>query len=241
MLSKIFTIITILLLSCNYCFATTKDSDNELVILLHGIAKSSKHMKKLELYLEKQNFKVININYPSTEHPLNKLAVIIHNKIKPHINLAQKVNFVGYSLGGVMVRILLAKYNYENLGRVVQLAPPNRGSKVADHLQNNWLFKKIYGPAGQQLITNQAKIKHLFKEINYEVGIIAGNKSIDPISSLFFIKGKDDGKVSIKNTKLDKMTDHIVVPASHIFFPAKKIVHKQTVFFLKNGYFMREE
>ena len=99
---------------------------------------------------------------------------------------------------------------------------------------------KIYGPAGQQLTTDQKKIKNLLTDkIDYELGIIAGNFTIDPISSSI-IPGNDDGKVSIESTKLKGMKDHIVVSASHTFFPSNKKVKQQTLSFLKNGQFKRE-
>ena len=135
-----------------------------------------------------------------------------------------------------MVRALIHKYNYKNLGKVVQLAPPNQGSEVADFIKNFWPYKKIYGPAGQQLITDQSKIKHLFGEVSYELGIIAGNSTIDPISSAI-IPGENDGKVAVERTKLKGMKDHIDVSASHTFFPSNKEVQKQTLYFLKNGNF----
>ena len=50
----------------------------------------------------------------------------------------------------------------------------------------------------------------LFPPVDYPVGIIAGNRSIDPISSVFLPK-PHDGRVSVENTKLDGMADHIVI------------------------------
>ena len=194
-------------------------------------------MSKLGKYLEKENFTVINIDYPSTKHSFEKLSDIIHNDIPEHTEERKTIHFVGYSMGALLIRVILSKYHYNNLGRVVQLAPPNQGSKVVDRLKNNWLYKKIYGPAGQQLITDQTEIEHLLTEIDYEVGIIAGSKSIDPISSLFIIKAQDDGKIAIERTKLPGVNSHAIVKASHTFFPSKKEVQTQAVHFFKNGYF----
>jgi hypothetical protein len=121
-------------------------------------------------------------------------------------------------------------------GHVIQLAPPNHGSEVADFLQKIWLYKTIFGPAGQQLTTDQSQIESLFGPVDYSLGIIAGNRTMDPISSAI-IPGPDDGKVSIQSTKLDGMADHIVVGASHLYFPRSKKVHHQVLHFLENGAF----
>jgi esterase/lipase len=180
---------------------------------------------------------LINIDYPSTDHNIEGLTKILKKEISQKVTEDKKVNFVGYSMGGLMVRIILNEQNYKNMGKVVQLAPPNKGSEISDFLEDNWLYKKIYGPAGGQLTTDQKKIKNLLNDkIDYELGVIAGNFTIDPISSII-IPGDDDGKVSIESTKIKGMKDHITVSASHTFFPSNKKVKQQTLYFLINGHF----
>lgn len=211
----------------------------DYVVILHGIVRSSSHMTDLAEYLNAQGYDVINLDYPSTDHTLEELVEDIHSKLSKKMPQNKTVHFVGYSMGGILVRALIHKHMPKNLGRVVQLAPPNNGSEVADFLKQNWLYQKIYGPAGQQLTTDQTEIKHLFGKIDYELGIIAGNSTIDPLSS-FIIPEDDDGKVSIASTKLQGMKDHIIVPASHTLFPGNKTVQEQTYFFLKHGAFKKE-
>ncbi|MFT4717711.1 MAG: esterase/lipase [Rickettsiales bacterium] len=239
-MNKLFITIFILinlLITTNHSYSKDGLAKGEYVIILHGIARSKIHMQDLADYLTSKNYDVININYPSTDHNLEGLSKILIKKISENTPKDKKINFVGYSMGGLMVRIILNKKNYKNMGKVVQLATPNKGSEVADFFKNNWLYKKIYGPSGAQLTTDQTKIKNLLNnKIDYELGIIAGSFTIDPISSII-IPGNDDGKVSIDSTKLKGMKDHIVVSASHTFFPSNKKVQQQTLSFLKNGQF----
>ena len=213
-------------------------SASEYVVILHGIARTSSHMSSLREYLQKK-YDVISIDYPSTYYTLEELVDLIHNELLKKITEKKLVHFVGYSMGGLLVRAIVDKYPPRQLGRVVQLAPPNSGSEVADFFKDIWLYEKIYGPAGQQLTTT-SDLSNLFKikKINYDLGIIAGNRTIDPISSII-IPGVDDGKVSVESTKLKGMKDHIVVSASHTFFPTNKIIHQQTEYFLKHGMFKR--
>ncbi len=219
--------------------AEVLEQKGDYVIILHGIARSSKHMESLAHNLEKEGFQVINLDYPSTSHNIEDLTDIIHKEISSRIISNKKMHFVGYSMGGLMVRALIHKYEYSNLGKVVQLAPPNQGSEIADLLKNFWPYKKIYGPAGQQLITDQSSIKHLLGDVTYDLGVIAGDTAIDPIC-WSIIPGKNDGKVSIERTKLKGMKDHIVVSASHTFFPSNKEVQNQTIQFLKKGIFIHQ-
>ena len=215
---------------------TKKDGD--YVVVLHGIARTSSHMKILANYLARNGFDVINLSYPSTAYKIEDLTEIIQAKILQKLVSDKKIHFVGYSLGGLMVRALIHKYRYQNLGKVVQIAPPNHGSEAADFVKNFWPYRKFFGPARQQLITDQSAIKHLFGEVNYELGIIAGNISIDPFSSLL-IHGANDGKVAVERTKLDGMKDHLIAPVAHSFFPFSKKVRRQTLHFLNHGRFWR--
>ena len=93
----------------------------------------------------------------------------------------------------------------------------------------------IFGPAGQQLTTDE-ELDDLLGKVDYELGVVAGNFSIDPASS-YVIPGDDDGKVSVKSTRVEGMKAHVIVPASHTFFPSNEIVHKMTAHFLKHGNF----
>lgn len=195
-------------------------------------------MRKLAAFLKKKYFRVHSIDYPSTRMGLEQLREYIWEAYFEGVQWDGTVHLVGYSMGGLIIRALLHHYQIPNLGRVVQLAPPNHGSEVADVLKNFWPYKKLYGPAGQQLTTDQAAIRHLFGEVYYELGVIAGDLSLDPISSRF-IRGNDDGKVSIESTKLEGMKDHIVVKASHTLFPHSREVQEQTLSFLRDGCFRR--
>lgn len=208
----------------------------DYVVMLHGIARSSSHMQPLAEKLAKEGYDVINIDYPSTKYTLEELTGIISKELSAYLTEDKPVNFIGYSMGGILVRAILAHHRPKKTGRVVLLAPPNHGSEVSDFLKHNWLYQKIYGPAGQQLTTNNKDTEKLLGEVNYELGVIAGNSTIDPISS-YIISGDDDGKVSIVSTKIKGMKDHIVVHSSHTFFPSNKDVQKQTIYFLKYGKF----
>src|SRR5690606_5032077 len=107
----------------------------------------------LARFLRQAGYEVINLDYPSTRHTLTELVEQLHQQLRALLPTGKPVHFVGYSMGGLLVRALLSRYRPEKLGRVVLLAAPNRGSEVADFLKHNWLYRKIFGPAGQELTT----------------------------------------------------------------------------------------
>ncbi len=220
---------------------SSKNSD-DYVVLLHGLGRGSKVMRKLESHLSEQGYHVYNDNYLSTQLPIEALV----EKINQRVLLAcpdqtKQINFVTFSMGGLIVRLLIEKYRPSNLGRVVMIAPPNQGSRVAEFFRKFWLYRKLYGPAGQQIGHGAESIIHQLGKVDYEAGIIAGDRTVDPIFSLFILSGSNDGKVSVENTKLEGMKDHIVVHASHTFIPVKTATILQVEYFLRYGSFFHKK
>jgi hypothetical protein len=72
---------------------------------------------------------------------------------------------------------------------------------------------------------------------DYPVGVIAGCRSLDPIASTLILPRPNDGRVSVERSKLEGMTDHIVVTASHTGLPDHPIAIGQTIAFLREGHF----
>jgi pimeloyl-ACP methyl ester carboxylesterase len=209
------------------------------VVLLHGIFRTKRSMRKMARFIEDAGYQVLNLGYPSTKYSIENLVDIIHQEINQFSSkIDGQIHFVGYSMGGLLIRAYLKKYRPQNLGRVVMVGTPNYGSEVADKLKNLTLYKMLYGPAGQQLTTSQEAFSDIFTTDKFELGIIAGNKSIDPISS-WIIGRPNDGKVSIESTKLDWAKDHIVLPLSHTFFPSSRKMWGEALSFLQKGEFLR--
>jgi pimeloyl-ACP methyl ester carboxylesterase len=211
----------------------------EGVVLLHGIARTSRSFRRMQLALEEAGFATLNLGYASRRKPLQTLAEDIH----PHIaGFAGKIDgplhFVGHSMGGLLTRVYLARYRPRHLGGVVMLGTPNGGSEIADRLRGFAAYRAYFGPAGQQLTTlRDPATAALLPAIDYPVGVIAGNRSVDPIASSFWLPRPNDGRVSVENTKLDGMTGHIVIRAAHPWLMRNEVAIAQTIAFLRDGRF----
>ena len=214
---------------------------NEHVILLHGILRSKTDMLPLKIYLEKNGYDVLNILYPSRKKSLEDLTEFVHEKITAATEKSGRLHFVTHSMGGLIARYYIVKKNPENLGHVVMLGPPNTGSEFADFLKDHKVFaaafRKIFGPASDQLTTKYALDG---ADITYPLGVIAGNKSINPLAPWVLPKkkvGAHDGIVPVERTKIKGMADHIVVPSTHTFMMFNPKVMRQVQYFLENGKF----
>jgi pimeloyl-ACP methyl ester carboxylesterase len=212
--------------------------NREYVILLHGLCRTSRSMLPMHRALAQAGYNVLNVDYPSRSASIETLGETAVAKAVGDCERAGavKIDFVTHSLGGILVRSYLARHAIAALGRVVMLAPPNQGSEVVDKLGALWLFKKINGPAGDELGTGPDSTPNKLGPANFCTGIIAGNRSINWINSLM-ISGANDGKVSVERTKLDGMAGHIVIPATHPFIMRNRTAIRQTLSFLKSGRF----
>lgn len=170
-------------------------------------------MDQLASAFTERGYRVANVDYPSREHRIEELAEIALSEGLRACQVAAhgQIHFVTHSLGGIILRYYLAQHRIPNLGRVVMLAPPNRGSEVVDSFGQLPGFELLNGPAGAQLGTDAASIPLRLGPVDYPVGVIAGTRSINPLLSTA-LPDPDDGKVSVERAKVEGMTDFIAQP-----------------------------
>lgn len=221
-------------------FAGEKDTANACVVLLHGLARTAASMNKMADALQGQGYRVVNIDYPSREKPVEELAT---GAVQEGVDRCREtgpvhIHFVTHSLGGILVRVYLRDRKIEGLGRVVMLAPPNQGSRVVDEFSEIPGFDLLNGPAGSQLGTGADSVPQRLGPANFEVGVIAGDRSLNPILSTAFDEA-NDGKVAVEDTRLEGMKDFLVVHHSHTFIMQSDEVIGQVIAFLENGNFLR--
>lgn len=210
------------------------------VILLHGLARTDNSMSELESKLGEAGFTVVNTGYPSRRHSIEELAEIAIPPALESCDESSPVHFVTHSLGGILVRQYLQQHDIENLEHVVMLGPPNQGSELVDTLNAIPGFRLLNGQAGVQLGTDEQSITEELGPANFDVGIIAGTRSINPLYSAL-LPGDDDGKVTVESTRLDGMHEHIEMATTHTFMMNNNRVIEQVLHYLHHGEFLREE
>jgi triacylglycerol lipase len=154
----------------------------------------------------------------------------------PALRDCPRIHFVTHSLGGILVRRYFAEHPPGRLGRVVMLGPPNQGSEVVDRIGSWWLFRKINGPAGGDLGTAPDSLVNQLGPVTFELGVIAGDRSINWINSAM-INGPDDGKVSVERTAVAGMKAHAVIHATHPYLMKNRHAIRLTLRFLASGTF----
>lgn len=187
----------------------------------------------------RRGYQVHNLGYPSRRAPIEALAEQIGHRILQLANDAPGgVDVVTHSMGGIVLRAAVAAgiLPAEALHRVVMLAPPNHGSELADRLRDFLVYRLATGPAGQQIGTNDASVPKRLPPPPFEVGVIAGRRSGNPLFARV-LGGESDGKVTVESTQLEGMRDLVVVDRTHTFIMWAPDVLAQTFTFLETGGF----
>ena len=213
--------------------------DRETVVLVHGLGRSPASMMVLATRLERNGYGVVSAAYDSRGDAFSSQVAAVKAVVEGCCARSSRVHFVGHSLGGLVIRGYLAESPPERLGRVVLLAPPNQGSRLADRVSGHAVGQRVLGPVGSALGTDSADIPATLPPPDYDLGIIAGSRSILP-TGVLAIPGPDDGIVGVDETRLEG-APMIVLPRSHTFIMNSQRTAQAVVRFLRTGDFGDDE
>lgn len=215
------------------------ETGSECVVLLHGLNRSYRAMRPMAEALHDAGFTTANVDYPSQSGAIADLAPLAVDTGLQQCrdSGATRIHFVTHSIGGILLRYAHDQAPIPDLGRVVMLAPPNHGSEAIDKTRNWPGAELIAGEAGLQLGTDADSIPAGLGPVDFELGVIAGIGTINPIMSSM-LPDPNDGKVSVASTKITGMDDFLVVDDSHHYITSSKRVITNTRSFLETGAFI---
>jgi pimeloyl-ACP methyl ester carboxylesterase len=218
-----------------------------VILVLHGLMRTRESMEDLCQHLRKSpEFSVLNVSYASSRRTLADHAAALA-KIVDHLEGVSEVNFVGHSLGNLVIRHYLhdragagQALPGPRLGRVVMLAPPNNGAEMARRFQENPLFRAVWGITGNELGAKWSELETQLAVPACEFGILAGGKG-DGVGRSPLVAGDDDFIVGVEETRLPGAADFLVLPVLHGSIMSDDKVQACTLQFLRSGFFLTHE
>jgi pimeloyl-ACP methyl ester carboxylesterase len=210
------------------------------VVLLHGLGRTGMSMRVIAAALRKAGYPTLSPWY-GLRRSMPEIVAYLRPRIAEFAAAHPgPLHIVTHSLGGLVSRAIINAHRPEQLGRVVMLAPPNAGSELADFVFSLGLDKLILGPVGPHLRTSRAdEHEGELGQVDFDLGVIAGDLPLDPIIAPLLLPGANDGKVAVEATKIDGMRDHIVLPVQHTFMVQDSRVIEQIKAYLATGAFSR--
>ena len=211
------------------------------IVLVHGLGRTPRAMRPLERAARARGYRVINVGYASRTGDVAGHATALATRVRDEVP-SGRLHVVTHSLGGIVLRQAVASgaLPAARIARVVMLAPPSRGSEIAELL---WygpairhVGRAVLGPSGAALATRPEALVHQLPPVPFEVGVIAGARSWNPVFS-WLIPGPDDGKVAVARAAVPGMRAMVTVPRGHTFLMRAPDVIAYTFTFLEHGRF----
>ncbi|PID20875.1 alpha/beta hydrolase [Sporosarcina sp. P3] len=209
---------------------------DEQVLLLHGFNKSSRDMQTLFTYLEQHGFHCRSLDLSFTYHEFGQSFFLVEEVLSEMVSHKKTpIHLVGHSTGGLLIRKVLQETQWmDSIGHCVQIATPNRGSRLAHVAGKIAGYTECYRTL-RSLNATYIEQLNLPDITSYSIGAIAGTRNHLWLGKL--IQGANDGRVELDSVYYPGLSDFIALPYGHKEIHHQKEVAELTARFLQTGHF----
>jgi pimeloyl-ACP methyl ester carboxylesterase len=205
------------------------------VVFVHGLFLNGAEFTLLRRRLAAQHgFATHRFNYPTVR---GSMAATLDQLGRFVAGIdAERVHFIGHSLGGIVLCRYFERSPDPRVGRVVMLGSPTLGSRSARAVARHAWLRRVIGPlVAEELVESCAP---RCWSCGPELGLIAGKRPLG--LGRFFARFEEDsdGTVAVSETKLPGHTAHLVLPVSHMGMLTSAQVARQVGGFLREGRFL---
>ena len=187
-------------------------------------------MALLARRLRAAGFSTSHFSYHSIRETIDANSLRLHQLITSIVD--SEVHVVAHSLGGLLVRHLLARCPDDINGRVVTLGTPHQGSQVAEKLSHSKLGSLLLGKSAEILLGKLPATEH-----RQQFGVLAGSKPLGIGMLLGNLEKPHDGTVMLSESSLEGMSDYRVMTTNHMGMLFSRQVAGEVIRFLKTGQF----
>jgi pimeloyl-ACP methyl ester carboxylesterase len=145
-----------------------------------------------------------------------------------------EAHFVGHSLGGLVIHRFLERFPDQPPGRAVFLGTPCLASRAAEQASRFAPVAHLMGMSVAEELLQQRERRWTHQRA---LGIVAGTQPIGVGQLLAAFDEDNDGTIAVSETRMPGMSDHIVLPVSHLGMLMSARVAHETGLFLTEGRF----
>ncbi|QDU75558.1 Alpha/beta hydrolase family protein [Bremerella volcania] len=198
-----------------------QDADHaERVILIHGLSGNRWVLGPLNRFLAQNQYLPTRWCYRSVGNSVTNHAQRLRAFLKGEADSLEPLHFVTHSMGGIILRAVLADMHWRRPGRLVMLAPPNHGSRVAALAARGLHY---LCPALSDISTSPDSLVHRLPMVDsLDTGVIAGTQDI---------------LVHLESTYIENQVDHVLVPCGHNRILRHPESLREILHFLRTGRF----
>jgi len=206
----------------------------ETVVLVHGLWVHGITMELMRRRLARAGYRAVAYSYPSMRLTLTENGVRFASYLRELS--ASRLHLIGHSMGGLIVLHTLELASWLPPGRVVLAGTPFGGSYSAQRVEQLPGGRTVLGRSLPEWLGSA----HARPAPDREIGVIAGSRSLG-LGRLVApnLPRPSDGVVSVEETRLPGMRDHIVLRVSHTGMLISRAVVRQVCAFLRTGAFVR--
>jgi pimeloyl-ACP methyl ester carboxylesterase len=202
------------------------------VLFVHGLWMNGLETLWLRHRVEGHGFQAHPFSYPSLHATVEEVVDRLDAAIA---GLEPPVHLVGHSLGGLMLLRLFDLRPQQPPGRVVLLGSPVSGSTAARSVARWTVGPAIIGRIALEEIVAAPPRRWIQPR---ELGVVAGTVSAGLGRLVTNLPQPNDGTVTLLETQLEGMSDHVALPTTHTGMLFSGSVAEEIASFLINGRFL---
>lgn len=211
------------------------DGKVRVVVLQHGLFRSSASLGALARTLRRHGYEVLNPDYPSTRERIERHAERLREVVVKRVaaGTVDEWSFVGHSLGGLVIEQYLRQPGAVEPRACVYLGTPHRGAVLADLRKHWFLFRWSMGTAAALQLSPADPFHRQGIPWPERSGTVIGDLGAGNPA----IPGPDDGTVAVGEARLAGAAAEVVLPCGHTALTIAPAAIDQVLHFLARGAF----
>lgn len=216
--------------------------DDRVVVLLHGLMRSSSSMGKVGDAVEQAGLgRAVTFEYASTRRGIAEHAAALREWLE-RLPGEPQFDFVAHSMGNIVIRHMIADLQREGdpknvlgrMGKFAMLGPPNHGADIARQLGKLGLFETVTGQGGMELGPAWEAFQHRLATPHCPFMIVAGDLTNNSWMKNPIVQGPSDLVVRVDEARLEGCAEFHTVPVLHSFLMNDPQVQELVVRFFRN-------